>query len=181
VYLFEKRGTVWTEVTRLYASDAAEGNEFGISLALAGGVAVFGAVGAARPGRGSGAAYVFEPRDDKWTETARLAASDAVMGESFGFAVAASKDIVVVGAPFAAKGTGAAYLFERRAGVWTETAKLEASDKAPTRAFGSTVALSESTVVVGNGLDAKGANPGAAYVFERRGGSWTQVAKLARP
>jgi len=142
---------------------------------------VFGAVGAARPGRASGAAYVFEPRDNQWTETARLVASDAVMGEWFGSAVAASKDIVVVGAPLAAKGTGAAYVFERRAGAWTETAKLEASDKAPSRSFGNTVAVSERTVVVGNSMDAGGANPGAAYVFERRGGSWTEVAKLVRP
>ena len=180
-YLFERRGTRWTEVTELYASDAAAENEFGFSLALAGGVAVFGAVGAHRPGRGSGAAYVFERREDKWSETARLRASDAVAGELFGFAVSTSQDIVVVGAPRAAEGTGAVYLFERRAGAWTETAKLEASDKAPFRWFGSTVAVSGTTVVAGNSLDAKGANPGAAYVFEKRGESWVQVAKLTRP
>jgi len=40
-YLFEKRGTVWTEMTRFYASDVAAGSEFGISLAFSGGVAVF--------------------------------------------------------------------------------------------------------------------------------------------
>lgn len=180
-YAFEARGGVWTEVAQIAASDGAAGDEFGISLALRAGTAVFGAIGDDGAGDNSGSAYVFERQNRRWTQMARLVASDAAARQSFGHSVAADEDTIVVGAPnhdgngeFA----GAAYVFERRAGVWNQTAKLAPRDAARLTAFGSTVAISDNTIVVGVLGNGDGAHPGAAYIFERREGSWVEVAKL---
>jgi hypothetical protein len=179
-YAFENRGGVWTEVASISASDAAAGDEFGLSLALSGGTAVFGAIGSDGQGNNSGAAYVFERRRKTWVQTARLTASDGATSQLFGFSVSALADLVVVGAPGDRKGTGAAYVFERRAGAWTQTAKLGASDAAPLRRFGNSVAATHNTIVVGALTNGGGTHPGAAYVFERRGGSWSEVVRLVR-
>jgi hypothetical protein len=60
--------------------------------------------------------------------------------------------------------------------------KLLASDRAASDNFGNAVAISadSSTAVIGAYLDDEGANTnnGAAYIFVRRGATWTQQAKL---
>jgi hypothetical protein len=63
----------------------------------------------------------------------------------FGFAVAASRDTIVAGAPnHSGNGTraGAAYVFERRGDEWRQAAKLVPSDSAPEMLCGNTVAVS---------------------------------------
>ena len=58
-------------------------------------------------------------------------------------------------------------------------AKLTASDAAIGDRFGSSVSVSENTVVVGSYRDDDDGNSsGSAYVFARIGGVWTQQAKL---
>lgn len=130
--------------------------------------------------------------------------------DSFGFSVSISGDTVIVGAPFEDSNTtgvntipndsggtfdsGAAYVFVRNAGVWTQQAYLKPA--APVGAsqagdeFGFSVAISGNTVVVGAPFEPSsttGVNPtpnegaissGAAYVFTRSGTTWTQQAFL---
>ena len=62
-YTFQNREGTWVEAAKFTASDGRAGDEFGVSLALAGDIAVFGAIGSDAHGEGSGAAYVFERRD----------------------------------------------------------------------------------------------------------------------
>lgn len=69
-------------------------------------------------------------------------------------------------------GSGAAYVFVRGTGGWTEQQKLEPDDAAENYLFGGSVALDGDTALVG----AAGAE--AAYVFVRSGSTWTQQAKL---
>ncbi len=143
--------------------------------------AVFGAVGANRRGDDSGAAYVFERRESGWAQIGRLTANDGATGHSFGLSVAVGTDTIIVGAPnHSGAGThaGAAYVFERRAGVWTQAIKLTASDAAPGTSFGSSVAISGNTIVVGMLFNGEGRRSGAAYVFERRDGGWSEVVRL---
>jgi hypothetical protein len=180
-YAFQRRRGAWVEVGKITASDGIAGDEFGISLALRDGMAVFGAAGSNARGDDSGAAYVFEQRDGTWAQLARLTASDATTMHAFGFSVATGNDTIVVGAPnHDGKGerAGAAYVFERRAGEWTQVDKITASDAAPRTWFGSTVSISDNTIVVGTLLNGEGNRPGAAYVFERHQGVWSEVARL---
>ena len=118
-YVFERNlgGTNnWGQAMKLRASDATASSYFGVSVAVAGDVAVVGASGnnAAR-----GAAYVFErnvPGTNFWGQVKKLTAFDAVSGHNFGGAVAVDGDVIVVGAigvnVFGAF-SGAAYVFER--------------------------------------------------------------------
>jgi hypothetical protein len=180
-YAFENRHGAWVEIATLGPKDGTAGDEFGLSLALAGDTAVFGAIGSDSRGEDSGAAYVFQRQQGQWAQTARLTASDGAKRQQFGFAVAASADTVVVGAPNdggRGEAAGAAYVFERGAGQWTQAAKLTASDAAAASLFGSTVAISGNTIVVGMQLSGDGKRSGAAYVFERQEGTWSEVARL---
>jgi len=170
-----------TEDAKLTASDAAQNDDLGASVAVSGITVV---VGAFRDDDDSGSAYVFVRPVGGWTgaltENAKLTASDGVAGDRFGRRVAISGDTVVAGAPFDdenGNSSGSAYVFVRPVGGWTgaltEDAKLTASDGAEDDAFAS-VAISGDTVVAGaEGDDDSGSASGSAYVFVRPVGGWT--------
>ena len=107
---------------------------------------------------------------DPFFQQAKLTASDGAANDAFGFSVAVSGDTVVVGAPVDTIGAnatqGSAYVFVAPPGGFpgalTETAKLTASDGAANDAFGSSVAVSGDTVVVGAPGDTIGANASKA-------------------
>src|SRR5688572_13482559 len=62
-----------------------------------------------------------------WTESAKLVrASDRQAQDLFGSAVAIADDAVLVGAYGRVGSTGAAYVFERAADVWSQTQELTA-------------------------------------------------------
>ena len=185
-YVFTRDGAgVWTQQAKLLASDGAAGDAFDFSVAVAGDTAVIAAVGADAQGADSGAAYVFT-RDGAgvWTQQAKLLASDGNISDRFGSSVAVAGDTAVIGASRDddnGADKGAAYVFTRDgAGVWTQQAKLLASDGNMSDRFGSSVAVAGDTAVIGASRDDdNGADKGAAYVFTRDGaGVWTQQAKL---
>jgi hypothetical protein len=129
-----------------------------------------------------GSAYVFTRSGSTWTQQAKLTASDAAAGDLFGDPVSVSGDTAVVGAygnDDAGSWSGSAYVFTRSGGVWTQQAKLTASDAAADDWFGISVSVSGDTAVVGSDWDDDaGRNSGSAYVFKRNGSTWTQQAKL---
>ncbi len=65
----------------------------------------------------------------------------------------------------------------------TETAKLVPEDGAYNDLFGSSVSISGDYVIVGAPNDDEGVltNNGAAYIFQRSGSTWSQIAKLIAP
>ncbi len=66
--------------------------------------------------------------------------------------------------------SGSAYVFTRTGGVWSQQAKLTASDLAYADYFGVSVAVSGDTAVIGAyGDDDGGSDSGSAYVFTRTG------------
>jgi hypothetical protein len=82
----------------------------------------------------------------------KLLASDAQAGDEFGCAVAIDGDAIVVGARTEDAGgadAGAAYVYTRAAGVWTEQQKLLASDAQAGDRFGCSVGIDGDTIVVG--------------------------------
>lgn len=169
----------WVIQEKLLTSDTNSYNYLGWAVSISGDTA---AVGAYRADGDRGATYVFLRSGDTWTEQARLTPADGEPGDLFGGSVAIEGDTVVIGAPFdsgvVSQYTGAAYVFTRSAGVWTEGAKLRASDASQLDALGWAVSISGDTVVVGayNSVQAPFAE--AAYVFVRSGGEWTEQAKL---
>ena len=160
---------------KLTASTRGDNDYFGRSAAIDGDTIVVGADEAENTVDGSqvktGSAYVFTKPGTGWatdTETAKLTASDSVVTDKFGYAVALDGDTVVVGAYGNDSSRGSAYVFTKPASGWddgTETAKLTPSDGRQTHKFGSSVAIDGDTVVVG--AENKDANDvKAAYVFD---------------
>ncbi|NNE34075.1 MAG: hypothetical protein HKN13_02490, partial [Rhodothermales bacterium] len=118
------------------------------------------------------------------TEVQKLLASDKASGEYFGRSVAIDGDTALIGASreddSGTYNNGAAYVFTRSGGSWSEQAKLLASDKASGDYFGYSVAIDGDTALIGaSGEDDSGTSQnGAAYVFTRSSGSWSEQAKL---
>ena len=175
----------WSQQAHPFASDGAASDEFGTSVAVDGDTAVVGAIFDDNAGgANAGAAYVYVRSGTVWTEQQKLTANDAAASDLFGASVAISGDLIIVGAEGDdnAGGTdaGSAYVFVRSGTVWTQQAKLTASDAAASDFFGSAVATNGATTIVGSAQDdnAAGANAGAAYIFVHSGAVWSQQAKL---
>ena len=170
----------------LTASDGTPAGHFGNDVAVSGDTAVVGAPKMHQSAyTGVGAAYVFTRVGDAWIEQAKLTPSDGVAGDRFGWSIAISGDTIVVSSFWDDVGIhvdqGSAHVFTRTAGMWTEQAKLTASDGVPLDQFGISVAVSGDDVIVGAkslGEDFGVPPQGSAYVFSRTGGTWTEQEKL---
>ncbi|HWX45088.1 MAG TPA: hypothetical protein VNY52_07170 [Solirubrobacteraceae bacterium] len=211
-WVFIRTGGVWTLQRKLVTPTVGPRREaighavFGSSVALSadGNTALIGGYG---DHRGVGAAWVFVRTGTAWTLQRKLIAPTAgpkrsEQGEGlFGYSVALSDDgnTALVGAAYddpavcpslcviAPTGVGAAWVFIREGGVWTEQRKL----LAPTTGagtmeigdglFGSSVALSSDGNTALIGAERDNGSVGAAWVFIREGGVWTLQAKLTRP
>ncbi len=184
-YVFTRAGSVWTQQQKLLAADKANFDRFGVSVAVSGDTAVIGASSEGDSGTtDNGAAYVFIRTGGVWAQQQKLLAADKATGDFLGYSVAVSGDTAVVGAGSEDdSGTfdnGAAYVFIRTGSVWTQQQKLLAPDKASADEFGTSVAVSGDTALIGAQYEADSGTTenGAAYVFTRTGGVWTQQQKL---
>ena len=112
----------------------------------------------------------------------KLTASDAAAGDGFGISVSISGDLAIVGAPLdddVSFASGSAYIFRRGGGIWSQEAKLTASDAAAGDAFGFSVSINGDLAIVGALQDDDaGTFSGSAYIFRRNGTSWSEEAKL---
>jgi hypothetical protein len=187
VFVFGKNSTgQYEQVSKLLANDGAEGDRFGRAVAATDGMVVVGAYLDDDRGSSSGSVYVFEKNSTgQYEQMNKLVASDGDVNDNFGWALAATDGMVVVGARWDDdKGTdsGSVYVFEKnRTGQYEQVSKLVASDGAAAGdEFGSRVAVADGIVVAGAWLDDdKGADSGSVYVFEKNStGQFQQVSKL---
>jgi hypothetical protein len=216
VYVFTRNGNVWSQQAYLKASNTGAGDNFGYAVALDGDTLVVGApeedssatrVGANEDSNNameSGAVYVFTRSGGVWSQQAYIKASNTGARDNFGRSVALSGDTLVVGAPHEdsnaigvggdarnnrATDSGAAYVFTRNGGVWSQQTYLKASNTDADDRFGHSLALSGDTLAVGayleasaatgingNQADNSAAGSGAVYVFTRSLGVWSQQA-----
>ena len=227
VYVFGRTGTTWTQQAYVKAANPDPADMFGYSVALNADGSTL-AVGSYDEGgsfrgingpadnqrRGSGAVYVFERfGTSTWAQRDYIHASNAEGGDSFGVSLALSDDgnTMLVGSldedclstgvnPPGCDNdreldtsTGAAYVFVRSNGTWSQQAYLKAASVAKGDWFGNRLALSGdgNTALIGDTLEdlgGQGINPrangkmaqesGSAYVFRRNGNTWTQFAYL---
>ena len=187
-YLFELQGPTWSEVQKLSAQDATLGDLFGFSVAIDGDRAMVGAPLDDHSLADAGSAYIFERiGDDQWQQVAKLDAGPNAESDpfgNFGSVVALDGDVAMISAWREDVGgvanAGVAYVYERAPnGDWNQTARLFASDPGAEDAFGSSLAVSGNRAIVGAWWDdAAGTDSGSAYVFEKSGGNWRELAKI---
>jgi hypothetical protein len=181
-YVFTADGGNWSQAAKLVALEGAAADQFGQAVGLSGGTALVAAPFADVAGAiNQGATWVFTGSGPAWTEGQQLIAGDGADHEAFGNALALDGTTAVIGAYDASVDggfdRGAAYVFSARGSSWTQVAKLVADDGMDSDQFGSAIALSGGTLVIG-ALNAAGGD-GAAYRFTGSGDSWTQDATLA--
>jgi len=169
-YIYHHAGSRWIQTAELSGSDTQPGDEFGFWVGIQGTTAVVGA-----DKHAGGAVYVFNLKASRWTQTAELVGSDVVNGAHFGQNLAISGNTIVVNAPYMDSSAGRIYVFSRVSGRWRQMAELKAADGQPGNWFGWYVSISGARLVAG-GIKTPGG--GAAYVFTRAGGRWTQTAEL---
>jgi MYXO-CTERM domain-containing protein len=176
---------VSTEEQELTASDGAPEDLFGYVVALSGDTAVIAAPSHDVGGNANqGAAYVFVRTNGLWVEQQQLVASDGAAGNGFGRAMAMSGDWLLLGAPGATVNgnayQGAAYLFHRTNGTWSEHSKLVGSLGKAEEQFGDALALRGSTAMIAAPYEVVDGNmlQGSVYVFEESNGVWTERQKL---
>ena len=190
-WVFTRSGDVWAQQgNKLIGSGAGEpplppGQGMSVAVSADGNTAIVG-------GWGTEAAWVFTRSGSVWTQQGKkLVGTGAVGNARQGMSVALSADgsTAIVGGWSDNSKTGAAWVFTRNGGVWTQQGKkLVGTDAVGSARQGISVALSAdgNTAILGG----PGDNPwdrsapfglgatGAAWVFTRSGGVWTQQNKL---
>src|SRR5262245_62155207 len=169
----------FTQQAKLVGTGTVGDTNQGTSVALSsdGNTAI---MGGPLDNSGVGAAWVFTRSGGVWTQQSKLVGTDAVGHVSQGSSVALSSDgnTAIMGGPLDNSGVGAAWVFTRSGGVWTQQSKLVGTGAVGTAQQGDSVALSSdgNTAIVGGPAD--NAAAGAAWVVTRSGGVWTQQSKL---
>ena len=188
----------WDTVQKLKASDVTgsahlggigtqTGQLRGVSISGDGSIIVAGSSYNAANGSASGAAYVFEKSGSTWTQFQKIVASDGAANDHFGASVSVSRDgsTIAVGSPYddTSANQGAAYIFEKVGGTWTQVQKIVQSDTLANTSFGGTgVELTDdgTTILVGaDHHDTAGTDSGSAYIFDKAAnGTWSQTQRL---
>jgi hypothetical protein len=222
-YVYARIAGSWSQQAYVKASNTESADLFGNSVALSGDGNTL-AVGApledssltgVSPGSvnettsgnaslNSGAVYVYSRSAGTWSQQAYVKASNTGDGDNFGNSVALSGDgnTLAVGAPFEdgdttgvggtsnelAPDAGAAYVYTRSGGAWSQQAYVKASNTGRGDNFGTSVALSGdgNALAVGAPLedgggtgigstpDESATDAGAAYFYTRSTGTWSQ-------
>jgi hypothetical protein len=170
---------VWSQQGSKLVGTGAVGNaQQGISVALSadGNTAIVGA-----PGDNSqaGAAWVFtRSASGVWSQQgSKLVGTGAVGGAHQGISVALSADgnTAIVGGPSDNSWAGAAWVFTRSSGVWTQQGSKLVGTGGVTAAQGWSVALSGDGNTGAVGGPGDNSRAGATWVFTRIGGLlWSQ-------
>ena len=187
VLVFQRAASgTWTQTGELTADSIGPQDGFGGSLSLAGDMALVGAAGpqGRRGPRGAapttaGTVHVFQRgANGNWSHTGIVAVGDLQPGDGFGRAMAGNGTHLLVGAPGQGTGTGAVYAFQHDGSTWRETAKLTGSGTEARSGFGSAIALSGSSAIIGS-PGAGGTGAAFAFGHDATTGEWTEQSRLA--
>jgi len=220
VYVYSRSGSTWSQQAFIKASNTFAFDLFGsfVALSVDGNTLAVGAYYESGDMSGahgdaafasSGAAYVFSRTGTSWAQQGYIKAANAGAGDFFGIylSLSGSGDTLAVGAFFersasaatpaddSLQDAGAAYVFQRTAGVWAQQAYLKAPSPLALDRFGVAVMLSGDGNTLAVGMDGDSSdhtgvyvvppasnslalNSGAVFVYTRAGGTWQPQAYL---
>ncbi|MEI9936595.1 MAG: hypothetical protein WDO69_05160 [Pseudomonadota bacterium] len=171
VWFFEKVAGVWTEKLRVQGlADEA----FGYHLALRGDFAFIGV-----PRLGTGNVRVYRRVAGTWSEVQVLTASDAQVGDVFGFTIAFDGQRLAVAAPGGLQGQTrrGVYTFSLVGDAFVEDGKIAGDDPTVHR-FAADVGVSGDTLIVNSPAANQLSNGGKALVYERHDDHWELDSEL---
>jgi hypothetical protein len=173
-YVYSRVGEEWILRQKLSSTDGTSDDHFGWDVAISGDTIVVGSYDLNEVDHG--AAYVFTGSNGTWNQQQKLTPAIGSVTEQFGSSVAISGETVLVGAHGSDGFRGAAYVFVRNGGTWSEQQKLSGSDTIANDEFGWSVDLSGETAIIG--APRVQSAKGAAYVFSLSGSVWSEQQKL---
>lgn len=177
-WIYVRSHDSWTQQgDKLVGGGAVGAARQGVSVALSadGNTAIVGGVA---DNKLAGAAWIYARNDGAWSQQgSKLVGTGAVGDAAQGVSVALSADgnTAIVGAVGDNNDAGAAWIYTRNNGVWSQLgAKLVGTGAVGGAAQGHSVALSAdgNTAVVSGPRD--NGSGGAAWVFARNGANWIQ-------
>jgi hypothetical protein len=177
IYVFVRSGETWHRQAILHDPAGPTNSDFGGSVAVSGATIVTGAAN-------FGCVYVFVQTGQKWARQATLAPTGEVgtcpMKPPYGLgvSVAISGSTVVSGDDGPVPGV--AIVFTRSGTTWSRRAELTDPDRAAAADFGSSVAVSGGTALVGAPFEYS-SHCGTAYGYTRWGTTWRERAALVNP
>ena len=172
-YIYVNGASGWptSPTTTLADPGGITGDDFGWSVAVWGPYTKV-VVGAPGTNGNDGEAYIYQKGNvSVWPTTPTVSLPDpaATEGDAFGSSVAVSQKTTVIGSPFNNTSVGAAYVYVKADSVWPTNPTATLSDPAASsyEAFGSSVAISGKTVVVGAPAISHGTSTmaGTAYLY----------------
>jgi hypothetical protein len=158
------------------------GQGVSVSLSGDGNTAI---IGGAEDNGFIGAAWIFtRSTSGMWSQQGpKLVGTGAVgpvaePGQGYSVSLSEDGNTALVSGPSDNNAFGATWVFTRSGGVWGQQAKLVANDAIGRAGQGEAVSLSGdgNIAIIGGGGDDGGV--GAAWIFTRAGGIWSQQAKL---
>jgi hypothetical protein len=177
VYVFGRSGPGWTLAQTIVNPKPGPLSSFPGPVAVSGDELIVGVPGvdADEP-----RAYFFARHDGQWSLQQRI---KPAINRDFGWRVAISGDRALIADDLAdsqdVTGAGLVYVMRNDSGTWVSEATLHASDPVVESGFGSSVAISGPTVVVG--ASGSGVLVGEAYEFSLVDGAWVQAPPLVDP
>ncbi len=156
----------------------------------------------------AGSVYIFKNNGGTWSQTQKIVANDRSADDEFGWAIDIDGNTIIVGAHQdfedvngldSIHHAGSCYFFDLNVGtgIWYQTQKIVASDRASdlyypngysgedlSDQFGHSVGISGDYAIIGainHDYRPDGSQDwqcGSAYIFERSGGTWTEVQQI---
>jgi hypothetical protein len=181
-FIFVRSGGAWTQQAKLIGSGTVQNtnSDAGAAVAISadGNTAIMGGYA---DGAGTGAVWVFTRVGTTWTQQGGKLVGSNSTGASQGLAVAISGDgnTIASGGRSDGSGAGAVWIFVRANNVWSQQGlKLVGTGAVDPAGQGRSVALSSDGNTLIEGGNGDNSSIGAAWVFTRSSGTWSQQAKL---
>ena len=149
VYIFRRNGSSWVQQQKLAPNGGSFGDGFGMSLSMDENWLAVGAPHDDESVANQGSVHIYRRNGSSFAFDRKVSAADPRVSSMFGFSLSVAGADLLVGAPGDLRGAGSAYRFSRDgSGSWRQQVKLTPEEPNTRAAFGRTVALGASDVVV---------------------------------
>ena len=179
IYVHYFTGSSWVQQAKLSASDPASNAYLGSDVAIYGNYIVVGDYQKDEVGIDSGAAYIYKKTTTGWEYSQKLMPSVLRQFSQFGYSVALNDKFLIVAARGHDSYKGRIFVYELQNGIWILSQNFSSIAANDGDYFGESIALFETTLVVGaTSSHTEIVSGGAAFIFEHNGSSWSQTNKL---